>query len=563
MSDAPEIWVGLCQFKDENQQDGEVLAGAWTNDRGQFDQIVGAYMRKRHRIFIFSELVMPAHRFLTRHSHPDLHTVANRVGPHNLATLGTVSLKSVVEEPQDYLKIEEIEGVEPLDAQFGIHPKKTVPDALYEPLFGQPEPTEDEIKAADGDAAKVSPMKLYAILEAGKMVNFPEMLGVSGLDYKCLFKGEAYDELKDVAPYIVELTEDNDFTRKLFTKSNAPWDMWDKELGIYIRSRASLDELWRHFRKFTRIQDENGKWFYFRFWDVSNQSRKIFGNERFIKLFYSHSCLFYTAKGAGSYCIFLNKNFSESELRKPIVITAHMKNDLFVEHQSKYVRDILHKNHPELARTLNKNLQEELSINIAKRILYYKLIKKYSKNVYINASLLFGIQFDEDVAYSDAHTILNSSDPCYLRMTDLKANFFKPQFQIYGEKCQNYLKALNRIATLEYSQFLSLSQKDNAEDRFFQFFPEKTVSLSVSQQLTLCGFSRQKSQEYFSPEEMYTGEILILLHVLVLGTSCLNDPLYDYVRKILQTDEENKAERLFLYSQKRAKKQIHILTKKV
>lgn len=29
----------------------------------------------------------------------------------------------------------------------------------------------------------------------------------------------------------------------------------------------SLDDMWRHFRKFTRIQDEDGKWFYFRFWE--------------------------------------------------------------------------------------------------------------------------------------------------------------------------------------------------------------------------------------------------------------------------------------------------------
>ncbi len=42
--------------------------------------------------------------------------------------------------------------------------------------------------------------------------------------------------------------------------------LYEKELGIFIRSRASLTELRKHFRKFTRVQDEQGKWYYFRFW---------------------------------------------------------------------------------------------------------------------------------------------------------------------------------------------------------------------------------------------------------------------------------------------------------
>ena len=38
---------------------------------------------------------------------------------------------------QPTLQVEAIEDVEPLDAQIGVFPKKTVPDALYEALFGQ------------------------------------------------------------------------------------------------------------------------------------------------------------------------------------------------------------------------------------------------------------------------------------------------------------------------------------------------------------------------------------------------------------------------------------------
>nr|WP_237072758.1 DUF4123 domain-containing protein [Pseudaestuariivita rosea] len=154
------------------------------------------------------------------------------------------------------LIIETIEDVIPLDDQFGIYPPKTVPDALYEPLFGQTDPD--------------TPCHTYAILDAAKVTNLPELLAASELEHRCLFKGQAEDDLRDVAPWIVKLEEGNSFTRNLFTqdtKNPAPWYLWDKNPGIYIRSTASLNDLWKHFRKFTRIQDETGKWFYFRFWE--------------------------------------------------------------------------------------------------------------------------------------------------------------------------------------------------------------------------------------------------------------------------------------------------------
>lgn len=36
-----------------------------------------------------------------------------------------------------------------------------------------------------------------------------------------------------------------------------------------MRSAGSLDDMWKHFRKFTRVHDETGKWYYFRFWETA------------------------------------------------------------------------------------------------------------------------------------------------------------------------------------------------------------------------------------------------------------------------------------------------------
>ncbi len=176
------------------------------------------------------------------------------------------------------LVIETIEGIVPLDDQFGVFPKKTVPDALHDALLGQPEPLEAEIAAAGGDHTQVPPLQLYAILDAAKVDGLADVLENSELEHRCLFQGEAYDELKDVAPWIVRLEEGNDFTRHLFTHDpdeDVPWYLWDKEPGIFIRSRASLEQLRGHFRTFTKLRDKDGKWFYLRFWDPQSASTML------------------------------------------------------------------------------------------------------------------------------------------------------------------------------------------------------------------------------------------------------------------------------------------------
>ena len=145
--------------------------------------------------------------------------------------------------------------VEPLDAQFGIAEKKSVPAGLSKALFG---PTD----AVRGDKAAT-----YAVLDAAKVPGLPEMLTASGLDHECLLQGKARDELRNAAPYLVRLDPTNTFTRHLFTRSNDAWHLWDREPGLYMRHAGSMEDVRRHFRRFTRLRHANGSWFYFRFWD--------------------------------------------------------------------------------------------------------------------------------------------------------------------------------------------------------------------------------------------------------------------------------------------------------
>ena len=165
-----------------------------------------------------------------------------------------VRTASAVPAGDDFLlNVQTIAGVAPLDPQFGVEKPKTVPEALLDPLFGQEE--------------GAAPLSTYMILDAAKVPQLPALLEASELEHRCLFKGEAFEELKDVAPWIVRLEIDAAFTRNLFTRSDLHWHRWGTAPGIYIRSIAPLGEMWSHFRKFTRIQDESGKWYYWRFWE--------------------------------------------------------------------------------------------------------------------------------------------------------------------------------------------------------------------------------------------------------------------------------------------------------
>lgn len=156
--------------------------------------------------------------------------------------------------------VELIADLAPLDAQLDIIERKCVPDTLHASLFG---PLGDKTPAC------------FAILDAAKIHDLPELLIGSGLEHKCLFTGDALDELGHVAPWIVRLEDGNNFTRALFTQTDppTPWTHWAKDAGIYLRSTASLEDLWAHFRKFTKVRveglpdDHRGAWQYFRFYD--------------------------------------------------------------------------------------------------------------------------------------------------------------------------------------------------------------------------------------------------------------------------------------------------------
>ena len=193
-----------------------------------------------------------------------------------------------------YLQIEDLGPVEPLGSQFGVWPQKTVPDDLLEPLFGEVEPDAFERQLFQSQDV-LPPLATYLLLDAAKLQWGEAEIEDCGSAYRCLFRGKAGERLKDSAPYLIRLDQDSDFTKRLLTYDpDLPEEMtsahlWHKSPGVIVRSRAGFDDLYRHFRKFTQVMDNDGKWYFVKFYDPAalpkllealgpNKARHFFGD---------------------------------------------------------------------------------------------------------------------------------------------------------------------------------------------------------------------------------------------------------------------------------------------
>ena len=103
---------------------------------------------------------------------------------------------------------------------------------------------------------------LYVILDGAQNENLLDVIDATeGLRYECLFTGKLEPDMAEVAPYLIELTEDGAFTKWLFEQG------WAQNWGIFVTSPDELGDVWRHLRQHTRVFDAKRQRLYFRFYD--------------------------------------------------------------------------------------------------------------------------------------------------------------------------------------------------------------------------------------------------------------------------------------------------------
>lgn len=135
---------------------------------------------------------------------------------------------------------------------------------LEQIVFGPLEEDERQRQASD---TTIPPLRAFALLDASQSPDIPICLEGFSDPARCLFDGAAYEDMAEVAPWLVELTRYSD-----------AWDWFVEEgygqnWGILIHSRLELPRLKTHLKKFLKIEDEDGERYFFKYYRPEHFNR--------------------------------------------------------------------------------------------------------------------------------------------------------------------------------------------------------------------------------------------------------------------------------------------------
>ncbi len=103
-------------------------------------------------------------------------------------------------------------------------------------------------------------LSVYAILDGASVNGLLDQLEAHHPEHCCLFSGELDEELAQTAPYLVLLESSSPFTEWVLSGFGKHW-------GIFAIAREPMRAVRRHLRTFLRVQDPDGKWLFFRYYD--------------------------------------------------------------------------------------------------------------------------------------------------------------------------------------------------------------------------------------------------------------------------------------------------------
>lgn len=389
------LWISTAYLQQPPSSDQFVALLAFADSRETFEQLVKTTFSTQKAHYYYQLAPLKAEVFFQRHGQIWLAYQANglKEGEVRVVELVGEKPKEQFATETHYLLCHQINNVKLLDRQFGRHPKVFAPDEIFKLLFPntpippditQPgwsenwqEPTFlmpvlDEKTLGKDTALFGEPLpelKCYFILDANKHKYLePE-------NFHCriesLFQGEFAEITKDIAPYLVEVIPYPDDSSEselmgLFSDEGAMTRFnWHEELGVFIHSRYDFDTVLRHLRHFPVMKDENGKWFFFRFYDpkvLRNYLEVIATSpEKLNKFFgYEKRIIHAFASGIGdSFHYYQLKALPEDTRSIPILLTEFevngFKDKKWLETRE-YLMEYALQEYPQLYSEENKNV---------------------------------------------------------------------------------------------------------------------------------------------------------------------------------------------------------------
>lgn len=390
------LWISTAYLQQSPSTDKFAALLAFADSRETFEHLVKTTFNSEQTHYQYQLAPLKAEIFFQRHGQMWLAYQANglKEGEVRVVELVGDKPKENFASETNYLLCHQINNVELLDRQFERHPKIFAPDEIFkllfpntpippnmtqlgwsenhqEPVFPLPVWDENTLKKDIALFGEPLPeLKCYFILDANKHKFLkPE-------SFHCrienLFQGEFAEITKEIGPYLVEVIPYPDYKAEselmgLFSDEGAMTRFnWHEELGIFIHSRYDFDTVLHHLRHFPVMKDENGKWFFFRFYDpkvLRNYLDVIATSPEKLNKFFGYEKRIIHAFGSGigdSFYYYQIKALPEDTRNIPIILTDFeikgFKDKKWLETREKMVGYIL-KTYPHVYSPLE---QEQL-----------------------------------------------------------------------------------------------------------------------------------------------------------------------------------------------------------
>ncbi|HLG17538.1 MAG TPA: DUF4123 domain-containing protein [Blastocatellia bacterium] len=101
----------------------------------------------------------------------------------------------------------------------------------------------------------------YAVLDGASVPDLLDKLYSQLPEFVCLYRGEQEPDMAEVAPYLVRLDPDSEFSDWLIGRG------WGNQWGIFAQSRADIRAMRRHLRGLLVVYDADGRPLRFRYYD--------------------------------------------------------------------------------------------------------------------------------------------------------------------------------------------------------------------------------------------------------------------------------------------------------
>jgi hypothetical protein len=103
--------------------------------------------------------------------------------------------------------------------------------------------------------------ELYGIVDSAKNEDVFRHLIIGGVRYKSLFEGTMDEQSYGVSGFLVECKKESPLFKWMTTEA------WGDSCCIFFTSKASFDDLFKHFQKFNRVYLEGDEVVLFRYYD--------------------------------------------------------------------------------------------------------------------------------------------------------------------------------------------------------------------------------------------------------------------------------------------------------